>query len=228
MSTPPQTVEAKMGERKPLRMSYEEFLAWADEDTYAEWVAGEACVYRPRTNAHQILLGFLLVVLNAFVKVRQLGRVCILPFELKIHPEANSREPDLMFIAKEHLDRLTPERVSGPPDLIVEIISDDSVHRDRVDKFDEYEAGGVAEYWIIDNRPERRRAQFYQLDEYGQYQLMSVGADGTYRSRVLPGFWLKLDWLWETPPNELRAIAAIIGPEQMLRALQHAAEQKPS
>ena len=27
---------------RPLRMSYEEFLEWADEDTLAEWVDGEA------------------------------------------------------------------------------------------------------------------------------------------------------------------------------------------
>jgi hypothetical protein len=31
----------------PLRMTYEEFLAWADEDTHAEWVDGEDGRYHP-------------------------------------------------------------------------------------------------------------------------------------------------------------------------------------
>ena len=30
--------------RKPLRMSFEEFLEWGDEDTWAEWVSGEVFV----------------------------------------------------------------------------------------------------------------------------------------------------------------------------------------
>jgi Uma2 family endonuclease len=150
--------------------------------------------------------------------------VRIAPFELKIHPESNSREPDLMFLANEHLDRLTYDRVSGAPDLIVEIVSGDSVSRDRVTKFDEYEAGGVPEYWILDNRPGRRRAQFYQLDERGEYRLMPIGADGIYRSRALPGFWLKVEWLWDEQPDELRAIAALIGPEKLMEALRRAAE----
>ena len=29
------------GRARPPRMTYEEFLAWADEDTLAEWVDGE-------------------------------------------------------------------------------------------------------------------------------------------------------------------------------------------
>jgi len=38
-------------------------------------------------------------------------------------------------VAREHADRITDERVAGPADLIVEVISDDSVGRDRGDKF---------------------------------------------------------------------------------------------
>ena len=144
------------------------------------------------------------------------------PFELKITPDGNSREPDLMFLAKQHLERLTTERVVGPPDLIIEIVSDDSTHRDRVDKFDEYEAGGVLEYWIIDNRPRRQRALFFQLDDQGHYQSVPVGADGIYRSAVLPSFWLQVDWLWAEQPDVLRALAEVIGPEQMAQALRKA------
>ena len=203
-------------------MSYEEFLAWADEDTHAEWVNGEVIIDMPPLHPHQILIEFLDRLIGLFVNVFDLGQLRVAPFELKIIPEGNSREPDLMFITKQNLERLTTERVVGPPDLIIEIVSDDSTHRDRVDKFDEYEAGGVLEYWIIDNRPRRRRALFFQLDDQGHYQSVPVGADGIYCSAVLPDFWLRVDWLWAEQPDVLRALAEVIGPEQMAQALRKA------
>lgn len=206
----------------PKSMSYEEYLAWADEDIHAEWVNGEVIVFMPPKEPHQTLVEFLDRLIGLFITIFDLGRLRIAPFELKISPEGNSREPDLMFIHKDHLDRVTPERVVGPPDLIIEIMSTDSIHRDRVDKYDEYEAGGVPEYWIIDNRPRRRRAWFYQLDDRGQYHSILPDSDNIYRSAVLPGFWLRLDWLWQEQPDVLLALAELIGPEQMAQALQKA------
>ena len=93
-----------------------------------------------------------------------------------------------------------------------------------MDKFDEYEAAGVPEYWIIDNRPERRRAQFYQLDDSGQYQSVLPDAGGIYRSKALSGFWLRAAWLWEDEPDVLRAVAEIVGPDQVAQALRRAVE----
>lgn len=206
--------------RSPLKMSYEEFLAWADEDIHAEWVAGEVIIHMPAKNPHQTLVEFLYQLLNLYAAVHLLGRVRIAPFELKLTPDGPSREPDLMFIATDNLKRLTNERVEGAPDLIIEVVSSDSVHRDRVDKFDEYEAGGVGEYWILDNRPRRQRAQFFRLNDKGQYQLIAVGADGIFRSEVMPGFWLRLEWLWAEQPNLLRALAELIGPDEMSHALR--------
>lgn len=40
--------------------------------------------------------------------------------------------------------------LDGPADLVVGIVSPDSVGRDRGEKFYEYAQGGVPEYWLID------------------------------------------------------------------------------
>jgi Uma2 family endonuclease len=208
-------------------MSYAEFLAWADEDTHAEWVNGEVILLGPYSSRHQALLGFLCILIESFIRLYDLGRVQLGPFELKLDPEAAAREPDLMFLAKHHLARLTDERVAGPPDLIIEIVSNDSVHRDRVDKFDEYEAGGVPEYWILDNRPNRNQAYFYQLTPDGHYQRIMPDADGIYRSRAIPGFWLRLAWVWQDHPHTLRALGELIEPSQLAQALQHTLDQPP-
>ena len=61
-------------------------------------------------------------------------------------------------MATEHLDRLTDSHLSGPADLVVEIVSPDSLGRDRGDKFAEYEAASIPEYWLID--PVRQQAMW--------------------------------------------------------------------
>jgi Uma2 family endonuclease len=115
----------------------------------------------------------------------------------------SGREPDLLFVAEEHLTRLGNTYLDGPADLAVEVISPESVGRDRGEKFFEYEQAGVPEFWLLD--PAHRRAEFYQLGDDGLYQLVAADEAGIYRSRVLPGFWLRVAWLWE-PPRLLDAL----------------------
>ena len=181
----------------PGKMTYEEFLAWADEDTCAEWVNGEVIILTPASKRHQDLATFLAALLRFFVESRRLGLALTAPFQMKIGPDLPGREPDIVFIAREHLDRLRDTYLEGPADLVVEIISRDSRARDRGEKFYEYEQGGVREYWLLDYL--RRQAEFYQLGTNGIYHLVPAGSDGIYRSAVLDGLWLKVEWLWQEP-----------------------------
>jgi Uma2 family endonuclease len=79
----------------------------------------------------------------------------------------------------------------------VEIVSPESKVRDRGEKFYEYEAAGVGEYWLID--PDRQQAEFYRLGAGGHYRLFTADAEGIYQSEVLPGLWLRVEWLWQEP-----------------------------
>jgi Uma2 family endonuclease len=84
----------------------------------------------------------------------------------------------------------------------VEIISPDSVARDRGEKYQEYEKGGVRESWLID--PERKTAEFFVLSKRGTYQPAVFDADGVFHSAVLKGVWIKVAWLWQKPlPSEI-------------------------
>ncbi len=180
---------------RPRRMTYEEFLAWADEDTLAEWVDGEVVMYSPASRKHQNIADFLTVILRTFVEARQLGVVLSAPFQMRL--AGSGREPDLMFVATEHLDRLRETHLDGPADLVVEVLSPESMGRDRGEKFYEYAQAGIPEYWLID--PEGEQAEFYVLGRPGRYRLEMAGAEGIYRSSVIPGFWLRVEWLWKTP-----------------------------
>ena len=66
----------------PLEDEYEEFSEWADEDTRSEWVEGEVIIHMPPKNAHQNVVEFLYELLSLFVRLLNLGKVRIAPFEI--------------------------------------------------------------------------------------------------------------------------------------------------
>jgi Uma2 family endonuclease len=216
------THEAANGEIR-RRMSYEEFLTQIDEDQHAEWVDGEAIIFMPPGLEHQDIVTFLVTLLRNFIQHFQMGIVLAAPFEMKLTPESNAREPDILFVAAEHRERLTQQRLIGAADLLVEIISPESVYRDRSDKFDEYEAAGVLEYWLVDARPGKENASFWVLDAAGRYRAVPIDEDGVYHSTVIPGFWFNVNWLWqEQRPSPLIAFAQIAHlPQEVIDILQH-------
>jgi len=180
----------------PRWMAYEEFLAWADEDTHAEWVKGEVIMTSPASGRHQDISDFLTSVLRSFVEAHHLGIFRSAPFQMRL--EYSGREPDLIFVAAENLARLKETHLDGPADLVIEITSPESDTRDRGGKFTEYEQAGIPEYWLID--PEREQAVFYQRDEAGRYRSILPDENGIYHSKALPGFWLRESWFWKIPP----------------------------
>jgi Uma2 family endonuclease len=212
-----QLLAALSGKRETITtMTFEDFLEWTTEDTHAEWVNGEIVIPSPANVRHQRIVQFLFTILSRFVQLNTLGEVLVAPFQMKL---ANSgREPDVLFLAREHADRVKQTYLDGPADLVVEIISPESIGRDRGEKFREYEQAGITEYWLID--PEAQRAEFYQLDAMGSYQLVSVGADGIYHSSVLTGFWLREEWLWQEPLPDVEDVLIEVGGASYARALR--------
>jgi len=206
--------------RKPaeqqLTMSYEAYLEWADEDTHAEWVNGEVIVFMPAKFAHQVVVGFLYELLALFTRLFDVGQVHIAPLGMRL--AHSRREPDILFVLNENLNRLTDEGLVGPADLVIEVVSDDSVRRDRDDKFREYAQAGIPEYWIIDPRPEKNRSDFYQLNEKGVYTLFATEDDEWVSSTIIPGIRLKPAWLWQA--NELNPLTCALEIEGVADALR--------
>jgi len=172
----------------------DEFLAWGDEDTWAEWRDGEIIMMTPASLRHQDLVGFLATLLRFFVQERRMGRVVEAPFAMRL--QKSVREPDVMVVTQEHLERLGPTYLDGAADLVIEVISPESVGRDRGEKFYEYEEAGVREYWLID--PQREVLEVYAR-EGDRFKLAFMDHTGRYESRVLPGFWVEAEWFWQEP-----------------------------
>lgn len=192
------------------KLTYEEFLAWCDDDTWAEWVDGEVVMLSPTSERHEDLRRFLEAILGIFVEQRGLGRVLGASFQMRLpEPVKSGRQPDLLFIAADRLACLKETYLDGPADLVVEIISPESRLRDRGEKFAEYEMGGVREYWLLD--PDRREADFFRLDPRGRYRLVEADRQGWYESAAVPGFRLRVEWLWQVPTPRILDVVRELG-----------------
>jgi Uma2 family endonuclease len=192
------------------RITFEAFHDWLDEDTWAEWVDGEVQVLLPSSYRHADLVRFLLAVLSYWVEAHDLGVVIAAPFLMRLPPPVgNGREPDLLFVAQSHRERLRATYLDGPADLVVEVLSPESVERDRKTKFAEYAQAGIPEYWMLD--PEGRLAEVYRLGPDGRYRIVFAGFEGSYECPMLHGFRLPVHWLWQEPLPRLQKALQDLG-----------------
>lgn len=184
-------------------ISYEEFLE-AYDGTHAEWVDGEVLLITPVSTRHQDVADWLTALLRLLVERNGSGKVLSAPVQMRL--PRSGREPDVMFIAREKLERVRELYVEGPADLVIEVVSPESQTRDRRDKLKEYEAAGVGEYWIID--PTRQEAEFRGLRGDGRYALEPL-REGVFHSGMIPGLWLREEWLWQQPLPSLWAVLRV-------------------
>jgi Uma2 family endonuclease len=171
-----------------MHMSEEEFVRWADEDTHAEWVAGKVEIKMPISKAHDEIQFWLRMLVHSFVQRRRLGTVHGPQFTIRLPQKPSRRDPDIIFVSGDNAARVTPTYVNGPADLVMEVVSPDSVSRDYREKYLEYQAAGVREYWIVD--PLQGVIELHVLGAEGKYSQVEP-KDGRLNSAVLPGFWLR-------------------------------------
>ncbi|MGH2607514.1 MAG: Uma2 family endonuclease [Tepidiformaceae bacterium] len=177
------------------KMTFEEYLELDHERGLAEWIDGEVHFYVGASTAHQRLVLFIASLLDGFLVATGRGHAFAAPLVVRAAALGNGREPDIVMVLSRNDARIRPAFVDGPPDIVVEVVSDESVERDYEIKRKEYEAAGVPEYWVIDPREDTRDAMFLILRN-GRYEQIEV-ADGLFRSYTLQGFWLRVAWLWE-------------------------------
>jgi Uma2 family endonuclease len=132
---------------------------------------------------HQAIVFFLVQALNAYAALTG-GRATMAPFPLRLREE-KFREPDVLFMKGEHLDRCQRRFWQGV-DLVIEVLSDSNRTLDLETKRAEYARAGIPEYWIVD--PEQGTVTVLVLAGEG-YSVHGVHARGqTAVSVTLAGF----------------------------------------
>jgi Uma2 family endonuclease len=185
---------------------YEDYLA-GKYGRHVEWVNGVVIAMSPVSVPYKRLDKFLVKLFEALMEITTGGEVLGDPVVMKALPDLLGRQPDIMVILPDRFHQIQTNQVAGPANLVVEIVSPESVKRDRGVKFDEYEKGGVDEYWIVDRL--RREALFYVRNAEGMYQ-SRLPVDGVYTAYVLPKLRLPVELLWREEFPTVREIVAMV------------------
>jgi Uma2 family endonuclease len=140
---------------KPI--SFETFLAWYPEDGRRYELIEGVIVEMLPTGPHEDVSGFLVAELNAEIRRHSLPysipRTCL----IKPQAEGSGYLPDVVVLNRDRLPQepLWPTasviQYGATAPLVIEVVStnwrDDYGH-----KLVEYEAMGIAEYWLVDFR----------------------------------------------------------------------------
>ncbi len=196
----------------PLNLtSLEELRKWATSDEFPErwridYVAGriEVDMSPEELFLHSKPKTELARVLSNRVDSDDSGHLFIDRTRISSPAGDVSAEPDIVFIAHATVDdghvRLVPKanqeagryiEVEGPPDLVVEVVSDSSVKKDTTRLTAAFWAAGVREFWLADAR---RDQLIFVIHERGEaaFQPVKVDAEGFQLSAVM-GYRYRLE-----------------------------------
>ncbi|HUP21337.1 MAG TPA: Uma2 family endonuclease, partial [Thermoanaerobaculia bacterium] len=151
----------------------------SEGSTRYEVIDGELAVTPAPSLRHQRIVMDLGTLLNTFVRDHGLGEVYPGPVDV-LFAEGDYFEPDLVFVRKDRLGLLSDRGIEGPPDLVIEIISPATAHRDRGVKLDRYRHFGVAEYWVVD--PEAASIEVWAMAA-GEEEPVVIGPTDTLHWR---------------------------------------------
>lgn len=188
-------------------VSAEDYLAHYAAD-HCEWVGGTVVKTAPVTLRHLRMVAYLRNLVDAYLSLNPIGLTIGAPFVMRVEAAESYREPDLQVILRSNSGQLTDTAMIGPADICIEVVSPESIARDYGQKFEEYEKGGVQEYWIID--PERREARFLRRQSTGLYATMPLDDAGYYQTPLLPRLALHVPTLWQDPLPDFFAIGQAV------------------
>src|SRR3989339_1466270 len=141
------------------KYTYEEYLKTPKDKRY-ELIDGELLMTPSPIPNHQRVSGKLGFVGRKFVTENNLGEVFDAPCDVYLDDE-NVVQPDILFISQDKLNIIGDKNIQSAPNLVIEIISENSVYRDMVQKKRLYARFGVKEYWIV--IPEEKEVEVYIL-----------------------------------------------------------------
>jgi Uma2 family endonuclease len=178
-------------------MSEEDFYRLADEDSDWEYLDGRIVMHSPASLRHEELFRFLFLVLGHYLSVRGGARLLGSRYPMRLDPKW-SPEPDLLVVLDGNRHRLTAQRLEGPADLVVEIVSPHDSHLIYREKLPRYLEAGIPEIWIVD--PLRGEVLVDRAAAGARER--RAASEGRLATSVVPGFWIEAGWLFrkELPP----------------------------
>ena len=167
------------------RWTAAKYLQWSkpDDGNLYEVLNGELIMAAAPILRHQEVSGNIYELMRSFVRLKKLGKVFDAPIDVVLGDDVV--EPDIVFISKERKEIMGRERITGAPDLVVEVLSLSTSGYDLRYKWELYARSGVREYWVVNPEAETVEVLTLVNDAYQRHALGEK--DGAVTSRVLEG-----------------------------------------
>ena len=133
---------------KTHKLTYQDYVEFPDDGKRHEVIDGNHVMNPAPSTYHQDVSRLIQFQLMSQIEMTGHGRVFDAPVDLEL-TSVDIVQPDLVVVMNDRRI-VTPAKIKGVPNLIVEILSPSSEKTDRILKFKLYEKSGVDEYWIVD------------------------------------------------------------------------------
>ena len=130
--------------------TWEDVLRMPDDGNRYEFIGGRLYMTPAPVTRHQRISKRLQAALMRVMEDPGHGEVFDAPFLVEFPGTGDRVQPDILFVSNERRTIIGEKQVVGAPDLVVEILSPSTAHRDRGIKLDLYARHGVQQYWIAD------------------------------------------------------------------------------
>ncbi len=129
-------------------LTYADYVCLPEDGKRHEIIGGAHYMNPAPSTYHQYVSRRLQFQLYSLIELKGLGSVIYAPVDVQL-TENDIVQPDLVVVLTENRI-ITPSKVKGRPDHLIEILSPSSQSNDQVLKRKLYERVGVGEYWIVD------------------------------------------------------------------------------
>lgn len=173
-----------------LRLGYAEYVLLPNDGNRHEIIEGDHYMNPAPSTYHQTVSKRLQYHLYSRIELEGLGLVFDAPVDVQLS-DFDIVQPDLLVLLKATQARVTPAKINGPPDLVIEILSPSTSDNDRHLKRRVFERSGVSEYWIVD--PDASRVTQLVLRD-GVYAELTHGDELCLS--ILPAVRIRLSEIW--------------------------------
>jgi Uma2 family endonuclease len=177
--------------------TFEEYVSMKQEsEKRLEYIDGAIYMAPSPSTLHQRIS----MKLSAFLFNILDGKECEViaaPYDIELTNKKSDEKriviPDLSIICDKQ--GFSETKYVGVPEVIIEIISPSIQSHDLIFKTNLYQEAAVKEYWIIN--PILNHVMVYSLGEDGTYKLIENEKKGTVTSRLIDGFHIDVEELFQ-------------------------------
>lgn len=186
-----ESVESTYELRGTKLLTYDEFSKIPDDGLGHHLFRGVHIITPSPSYNHQKISMNLSLILGQYLEKLGIGELIAAPMDVKFS-DSDGFQPDLLIILDDNPKIRKGQRIDGPPDLIIEILSPSSDTSDFGWKKEMAQRYGVKEYWVVD--PIKIQIHIFTLEDsiLNLRSIVSTNQEIEQPSLLLPGLNLNI------------------------------------